>query len=201
MALINTTTTGVLGTTVFADGSGDLTIQQNGAFVNKITSNGLTNRGTGSVLQVQNVYLTSATQLTSAGALHELSTSLRIAFTPVSASSTIYLECYGSFVSPGTNGLQYGAFYDVTNSAYVNLPTASGSRRQVHFINRTTAADINDADFMYFSVSVTNTTTTARTYTVYHSTESASLQFLVSTLSNTFGATYPLIFKITEVAT
>ena len=30
MALINTTTTGVLGTTVFADGSGDLTIQQNG---------------------------------------------------------------------------------------------------------------------------------------------------------------------------
>ena len=38
MALINTTTTGVLGTTVFGDGSGDLTIQQNGVTVNKITS-------------------------------------------------------------------------------------------------------------------------------------------------------------------
>jgi hypothetical protein len=38
MALINTTTTGVLGTTIFGDGSGDLTVQQNGTTVNKITS-------------------------------------------------------------------------------------------------------------------------------------------------------------------
>lgn len=38
MALINTTTTGVLGSTFFADGTGDLTIQQNGVTVNKITS-------------------------------------------------------------------------------------------------------------------------------------------------------------------
>jgi len=54
MALINTTTTGVLGSTFYADGSGDLTIQQNGVLINKITSNGLTYRGTGSVLQVVN---------------------------------------------------------------------------------------------------------------------------------------------------
>ena len=166
-----------------------------------LTGTILTNKSASVPVQVQSVYLTSATQLTSAGALHELSTSLRIAFTPVSASSTIYLECYGSFVSPGTNGLQYGAFYDVTNSAYVNLPPVSGSRQRVHFFNRTTSADINDANFMYFSVSVANTTTTARTYTVYHGTESATLQFLVSTLSSAAGGTYPLIFKITEVAT
>jgi hypothetical protein len=38
MALINTTTTGVLGSTFFGDGSGDLTIQQNGVTLNKITS-------------------------------------------------------------------------------------------------------------------------------------------------------------------
>ena len=38
MALINTTTTGVLGSTFYADGSGDLTVQQNGVTVNKITS-------------------------------------------------------------------------------------------------------------------------------------------------------------------
>ncbi len=37
MALINTTTTGVLGSTFFGDGTGDLTIQQNGVTVNKIT--------------------------------------------------------------------------------------------------------------------------------------------------------------------
>jgi hypothetical protein len=38
MALINTTTTGVLGSTFYGDGLGDLTIQQNGVTVNKITS-------------------------------------------------------------------------------------------------------------------------------------------------------------------
>ena len=38
MALINTTTTGVLGSTFFGDGTGDLTVQQNGVTVNKITS-------------------------------------------------------------------------------------------------------------------------------------------------------------------
>jgi hypothetical protein len=38
MALINTTTTGVLGSTFFADGTGDLTIQQNGVTINKVTT-------------------------------------------------------------------------------------------------------------------------------------------------------------------
>ena len=38
MALINTTTTGVLGSTFYGDGTGDLTIQQNGVTLNKITS-------------------------------------------------------------------------------------------------------------------------------------------------------------------
>lgn len=158
------------------------------------------NRPAGSVLQVQNNYLTSTTQLTSSGALHELTTSLRIAFTPVSASSTIYLECYSSFVSPQSNNLQYAAFYDVTNSAYVNLPPASGSRKQVHWFNRTTSVDVNDANFMYFAIPVANTSTTARTYTVYHGTEGSVIQFLSSTLSTASGATYPLFFKITEVA-
>jgi len=39
MALINTTTTGVRGTTLFADGTGDLSIQQNGVTINKVTKN------------------------------------------------------------------------------------------------------------------------------------------------------------------
>lgn len=38
MALINTTTTGILGSTFFADGTGDLTIQQNGVTINRVTS-------------------------------------------------------------------------------------------------------------------------------------------------------------------
>ena len=38
MALINTTTTGILGTTVYGDGSGDLTVQRDGVTINKVTS-------------------------------------------------------------------------------------------------------------------------------------------------------------------
>jgi hypothetical protein len=154
----------------------------------------------GSVLQTRINYLTSITQLTSAGAIHELTTSLRIPFTPISNSSILYFECYGSFVSPQSNNLQYAAFYDVTNAAYVNLPPLSGSKRQVHWFNRTTSFDTNDGAFMYFAVSVDNRNTLPRTYTVYHSTEGSTIQFLTSTLSTTAGATYPLLFKITEIA-
>jgi hypothetical protein len=38
MALINTTTTGVLGTTLFGDGAGELTVQKDGVTINKITA-------------------------------------------------------------------------------------------------------------------------------------------------------------------
>jgi len=38
MALINTTTTGVLGSTFYGDGVGDLTVQKDGVTVNKITA-------------------------------------------------------------------------------------------------------------------------------------------------------------------
>jgi hypothetical protein len=38
MALINTTTTGVLGSTFFGDGTGSLTVQENGVTLNTITS-------------------------------------------------------------------------------------------------------------------------------------------------------------------
>jgi len=38
MALINTTTTGVLGATFYGDGVGDLTVQKDGVTVNKITA-------------------------------------------------------------------------------------------------------------------------------------------------------------------
>jgi len=213
---INASNSGSGGLVQTADASGVLALQTAGVTAVTIdTSQNVTFAGTlttaakgiakaslpaGSVLQVQSVYLTSATQLTSSGALHELSTSLRIAFTPVSASSILYFECYGSYVSPQSNNLYYGAFYDVTNSAYVNLPPANGSRTRSHWFKRTTSFDANDADDMNFNILVANTSTTARTYTVYHGSEGAVAQFLVSTLSSSAGATYPITFKITEVA-
>jgi hypothetical protein len=39
MALINTTTTGILGTTVYGDGAGALTVQQDGVQLTKLTKN------------------------------------------------------------------------------------------------------------------------------------------------------------------
>jgi len=181
-----------------SSGSDKFSINSSGVLLNASSNPVL--QQTGSVLQVQKVYLTSTTQLTSSGALHELTTSLRIAFTPVSTSSTIFLECYGPFIFPQSSNLQYAAFYDVTNAAYVNLPPASGSRLRVHWVNRVAPFDHNDANFMYFMIPVTSGSTTARTYTVYHGTEGAVAEFLVSTLSTGSGATYPLVFTITEVA-
>jgi len=213
---INASNSGSGGLVQTADASGVLALQtagvtaltlsatQNATFAGTLTTaaKGIAAASlpAGTVLQVQSVYLTSATQLTSSGALHELSTRLRIAFTPKSASSTLYLGCYGSYVSPQSNNLYYGAFYDVTNAAYVNLPPASGSRIRSHWFKRTTSFDANDADDMNFNILVANTSTTTRTYTVYHGSEGAVAQFLVSTLSTASGATYPITFKITEVA-
>lgn len=154
----------------------------------------------GTVLQVQSVYYTSDTQLASSGAMHELTSNLRISFTPKSDNSKLYFECFGSFVFPNSGNLQYAQIYDLTNSAVVSLPPASGSRNRCHWMNRTSPYDPNDADNMYFSVSVSNTSTTSRTYTIYHGTEGAASQFLVSSLSTVAGGVYPLTFKITEVA-
>jgi hypothetical protein len=91
MALINTTTTGVLGSTFYGDGSGDLTIQQNGVLVNKITSNGLTYRGAGSVLQVVQSIVTSSA---SNGSNNNVTaTGLSVTITPTNTTSRIMVFC------------------------------------------------------------------------------------------------------------
>ena len=174
-----------------AGGSGIIIVEENYA-VNA--------SGGGGVLQVQSNYYTSATQLTSSGAMHELTSNLRVSITPKSATSIIHIEVYGTFVSPGSNNLQYAAIYDVTNSAYVNLPPANGSRIRAHWTKRTTAFDSNDFDTINFTISVPNTSTATRTYTLYHSTEGSVLQFLSSTLSTASGATYPLYMRVWEIA-
>ncbi len=161
----------------------------------KITGAGL---GAGKVLQIANVELASTTQLTSSGSISELSTSLRLAFTPKSASSSLLLQCFAPFVSPNSANLAYAYFYDVTNSAAVNLATASGSRTAATWAKRTTGFDDNDMDTLNMSTVVANTNTTARTYTIYHGTEGATHQFLQSTLSTSAGASTKIIFTITE---
>ena len=161
----------------------------------KITGAGL---GAGKVLQIANVELASTTQLTSSGSISELSTSLRLAFTPKSASSSLLLQCFAPFVSPNSTNLAYAYFYDVTNSAAVNLATASDSRTAATWTKRTTAFDSNDMDTLNMMTVVSNTNTTARTCTIYHGTEGATHQFLQSTLSTSAGTSTKIIFTITE---
>ena len=194
------------GPTIIDGSTNAFTITNNGtapvstAIVPTFTNVTINNTSGGGVLQVQSTYYTSATQLTSSGAMHELTSNLRVSITPKSATSTIMIEVYATFVSPGSNNLEYAAIYDVTNSAYVNLPPANGSRTRVHWVQRTTAFDANDFDTMSFTISVPNTSTATRTYTLYHSTEGSVIQFLSSTLSTASGATYPMFMRVWEIA-
>jgi hypothetical protein len=153
----------------------------------------------GTVIQRPYVYHTSATQLTSAGALHELSTSLRVAITPKHASSILFLECSAWFCSPNTINIYWAHFYDVTNTEVPFLPTASGSRSRVHWSARVSDDDPNDFHNMNFIVAGTAGSTDARTYTIWHGTEGATAQFLASTLSSATGVTAPIFFSVTEI--
>ena len=154
----------------------------------------------GKILQHQYVIHESTTQLTSAGAWHELTSNLRIAFTPVSDDSTLIFRASGTFCCPNSGNIAYAAFYNVTDSAYVDIPAASASRQRAHWGKRTTPYDGNDMDYLDFEHIVDNTSTATKTYTVYHFTESVTQQFLVSGLSGGGGFIAPLRFSITEVA-
>ena len=160
----------------------------------------ITSDRSGTTLQRKFVYLTDSGQLTSSGAMHELTTALRIAFTPKAADSNLLLEFFAPFVFPNSTHLQYAKFFDVTNSSTPGQPPANGSRDRVHWANRNGQFDVNDFDVLNMRIVVPADNTTARTYTIYHRTEGAVAQFLVSTLDSASGTTMPATFVITEIA-
>jgi len=153
----------------------------------------------GHVVQRPFVYHTSATQLTSAGALSELSTSLRVSITPTHADSILFLECSAWLCSPNSINIHWAHFYDVTNTEIPFIPPASGSRSRVHWSIRISDDDNNDFHNMVFTAAGTAGSTDARTYTIYHGTEGATAQFLASTLSSATGVTAPIVFSVTEI--
>ena len=160
----------------------------------------ITSDRSGTTLQRQFKYLTSSSQLTSSGSSHELTTSLRTAITPKSADSNLLLEFYTPFVCPNSTNIQYGKFYDVTNSAVPGEPPAVDSRDRVHWTNRNGQFDANDNDVWNMRIVVPAQSTDTRTYTIYHRTEGVTIQFFVSTLSVGAGSTFPMTFVITEIA-
>ena len=155
----------------------------------------------GSIIQVQHKYVTSTTQVTRAGAMAEIDTDLRIAFTPRSATSFLYFEFDAWYCCQDSTHLQFARFYDVTNALVPAAPPANGSRDVVHWAMRTSDYDVNDFNMCNMRAVLQNTSTTARTYTVHFRTEGVTVEFLSSTLSSASGVTAPMMFKITEVAT
>jgi len=160
----------------------------------------ITSDRSGTTLQRQFKYLTSSSQLTSAGAFHELTTSLRTDITPKSADSNLLLEFYSPFVCPNSTNLQYGKFFDVTNSTTPGMPPASGSKDRVHWTNRNGQFDANDNDVWNMRIVIPADNTNTRTYTIYHRTEGVTIQFFVSTLASAAGSVFPMTFVITEIA-
>ena len=152
------------------------------------------------IIQVKHIYLTSTSSLTSAGAFHELTTDLRIAFTPKRADSTLMMEFFACFYASNTTHLQYAKFFDVTNNEAPSLPPAAGSRDRVHWVNRNGQFDANDADALNMRIFTAANNTTARTYTIYHRTEGTTIRFLRSDGDAAALTTQPAVFSIMEIA-
>ena len=161
MALINTTTTGVLGSTFYADGSGDLTIQQNGALVNKITSTGFTVHRPGTVLQVVQGIFTSVFSSTSSA---YVTTGITATITPSSATSKILIFVSTTAgISSHTDSYYFSIFRDSTNLSYATGYTIPAMARQYQASPSTTASDGFQMNLSYLD---SPTTTSATTYTL-----------------------------------
>ena len=131
MALINTTTTGVLGTTVFGDGAGPLTIQKDGVQIAKLANQPM-----------------FSAYLTGLGTGQSIS---HATFTVVSFSSIEYdtASCYNTSTYRFTPNV--AGYYYIQSSCYMQF---SGSAQVLLALRR------NGADYKYGPYSYATTTYT-----------------------------------------
>jgi hypothetical protein len=195
MALINTTTTGVLGSTFYADGTGDLTIQQNGVLVNKITSNGLTYRGTGSVLQVVQTVKTDSFSTSSTSYV----TLMTVSITPSSASNKV-------LITFGTNGgtagdVMHGYVAIFRGATQLFLADTAGSRRSATSVINT-ATQVQQ----YYGGTFLDSpaTTSATSYTIQVLSSNGSTLYINRSARDTDGLAYdgrtPSSITVMEIA-
>ena len=129
------------------------------------------------------------------GALHELHSDLRIAFTPKYSNSKLLFEFYTT-VSGSTTNLQFCKFYNVTDSANVD-----STMSHFEFMNRIYMSDTNDSLPLYMMNYITLSSSVAKTYGIWHGTESADLDVggnIGWALSGS-DTVMPMIHKITEI--
>jgi len=192
---------------IFND-DGDVQLYHNNALKLATTATGVTVTGAvsadsslirGAVVQVQGVHVTPSGTITSAGSLSELSSTLRVAITPKHASSKLIHEFYAPYNFPNSTHLQWAYFRNYTDSAIELGSASAGSRQSTHWGARTSQSDANDFDNLSMRMYQTANNTNARTYTIFHGTEGATASFGVSPLSSGSGATWPLVYTITEI--
>jgi hypothetical protein len=160
-------------------------------------------RQSGSILQVVANYPTSGAYYSQAvGSYAEISTAYRTSITPVSTNSILILEWVGLVGGNASGNISTMKFYDVTNSADVGLSGISlGSRGIGHGSFRQIDGDNNDRDNFIMRVVVPNSSTTARTYSIYHYSESSFTKFFNATSTDNNGCSYvKWHFTITEIA-
>jgi len=160
--------------------------------------------GGGKVLQVAYVNPSKTSTVTVSGNATqnfvEISSDLRIVFTPLSATSKLYFDFSAPIISPNSAKLYASQFYNITSSSAVNEPPSSGSRRRVHWSKRITAFDANDNDMINMQTVEASSNTTVRTYSVYfHIPQYGTMSFWMSPLSTGDGTISKPLFKITEV--
>ena len=196
-SIINADTSNGLKLT--SDTSGILELQSGGVTKATLNSSGL-NAGTGSILQMVMVTPDPGLVTTTNTSFAETTSTLRLAITPKSASSTLVLTMSFMFGGGNSSQLSQFKFYDHTNSADVNLGTA-GSRVGCHGSARQVDTDDNDTDSIQFTTTVASGSTAARTYTMYNRKEGSDAAYFFANSSDTSALGYAKpTFTIMEVA-
>jgi hypothetical protein len=160
-------------------------------------------RQSGSILQVVTNFPTSGAFYSQAvGSYAEITTAYRTSITPVSTNSILILEWVGLVGGNASGNISTMKFYDVTNNADVGLSGISlGSRGIGHGSFRQIDGDNNDRDNFIMRVIVPNSSTTARTYSIFHYSENSTTKFFNATSTDNNGCSYvKWHFTITEIA-
>lgn len=158
----------------------------------------------GKVLQVvTNSPASAALYTQSVTSFSEISTDYRTSITPISSSSRLIIEWVGLVGGNNSANISTMRFWDVTNNASVGLSGFGlGNRSIGHGSFRQVNTDLNDRDNITLRAVVTSDSTSARTYTIQHFSESGVTKYFNATGTDNSGCSYvKWHFTITEVAT
>ncbi len=135
----------------------------------------------------------------------EVDTGLRTSITPKFADSTLLLELNFHYSGANDHSIGLLKFYDITNTADVNLVSNASSRIACHAHVRQVDYDANDGDQVSIRTTVSASSTNARTYSLYERSNQGDGTnnkhfFLSSSDADKLGACRPC-FTITEIKT